>query len=282
MARQTLGNNQGYAHFADTGYGELFSTSGFINPAFTANIFFPSFIQINGDVNGLSVVGNSIEGYAYFINSTSQNVVRDWAISSNTIRRTANGVVIFPSSSEAATCLITGNHFDLDPLFESNQRVTSGGAPTGAWNAGSNFFGVLATMNGVIITNNTFMNAQGSWNINKKTFANYFAGNNVLFWDWGTNGSVSLGIGILPDLGQNISYYRHSNPTVGIYGRDEHSTFLYGSSAPSVGYYIEGTFVRNTQPSVSGGKVLLAWVRLTTGDGNVLNTDWTPVYATNS
>ncbi|HEY1605057.1 MAG TPA: hypothetical protein VGF77_05620 [Allosphingosinicella sp.] len=54
------------------------------------------------------------------------------------------------------------------------------------------------------------------------------------------------------------------------------------SAMPSSGTYGEGDFVHNTLPSVSSGKVLTGWIRLTSGSGNVLNTDWAACYATTS
>ena len=54
------------------------------------------------------------------------------------------------------------------------------------------------------------------------------------------------------------------------------------AAMPSSGAYTRGAFIENEQPSVSSGKVLLGWVRLTTGSGHVLNTDWAACYATTS
>lgn len=54
------------------------------------------------------------------------------------------------------------------------------------------------------------------------------------------------------------------------------------ASVPTSGTYAIGSFVYNTAPSVSGGKTLLGWQRLTTGSGHVLNTDWSPCYVTNT
>lgn len=51
---------------------------------------------------------------------------------------------------------------------------------------------------------------------------------------------------------------------------------------PTTGTYAIGSFVYNTSPTVSGGKTLLGWQRLTTGSGHVLNTDWSPCYVTNT
>lgn len=54
------------------------------------------------------------------------------------------------------------------------------------------------------------------------------------------------------------------------------------SAQPSSGSYGIGSFVFNTAPTVSGGKTLLGWQRLTTGSGHVAGTDWSPCYVTNT
>jgi hypothetical protein len=59
----------------------------------------------------------------------------------------------------------------------------------------------------------------------------------------------------------------------------------YSSAAaamPSSGTYTQGAFIRNTGGTVSAGKILLGWYRLTTGSAHVSGTDWSPCYVTNS
>jgi hypothetical protein len=41
-----------------------------------------------------------------------------------------------------------------------------------------------------------------------------------------------------------------------------------------------GTFVKNDGPIQSGGKIMIGWSRLNTGSNNVLNNDWSQVFAT--
>jgi hypothetical protein len=58
---------------------------------------------------------------------------------------------------------------------------------------------------------------------------------------------------------------------------------LYNNSAsamPTTGTYTKGDWVENDNPSISGGKVLKGWKRLTTGSAHVAGTDWTPLYMT--
>ncbi len=50
------------------------------------------------------------------------------------------------------------------------------------------------------------------------------------------------------------------------------------SSVPTSGTWKKGDFVRNTSPTEAGSAgskyVVIGWIRITSGSGNVLNTDW--------
>lgn len=52
------------------------------------------------------------------------------------------------------------------------------------------------------------------------------------------------------------------------------------SSIPTSGVWFFGTFVKNDVPVQSGGKIMIGWSRLNSGSNNVLNNDWSQVFAT--
>lgn len=56
----------------------------------------------------------------------------------------------------------------------------------------------------------------------------------------------------------------------------------YGNAQPSSGTWFAGEKIYNSAPSVSTGKILLGWVRKTSGGNHVNGTDWEPMYVTNS
>lgn len=58
--------------------------------------------------------------------------------------------------------------------------------------------------------------------------------------------------------------------------------FSSSNSQPGVGYYVAGDFVKANSFSISGGKVQLGWLRITTGSAHVAGTDWTPFFGTTS
>lgn len=52
------------------------------------------------------------------------------------------------------------------------------------------------------------------------------------------------------------------------------------TAQPTTGSFGTGTFIPNSAPAIVSGKVLIGWMRLTTGSAHVNGTDWTPVYGT--
>ena len=52
------------------------------------------------------------------------------------------------------------------------------------------------------------------------------------------------------------------------------------STIPTTGSFRKGDFVENSNPSIASGKVLLGWMRLTTGSAHISGTDWSPIYGT--
>lgn len=57
-------------------------------------------------------------------------------------------------------------------------------------------------------------------------------------------------------------------------------TISFSSSVPVDGRYTKGSVVYNLNPTVSGGKILLCWSRLTTGELHSIGVDWSPFYGT--
>ncbi|EKS6738480.1 hypothetical protein NTH60_002468 [Enterobacter ludwigii] len=53
--------------------------------------------------------------------------------------------------------------------------------------------------------------------------------------------------------------------------------FSTSNAMPGVGYYVTGDFVQANTLTVTTGYVLHGWLRITTGSGNVLDTDWKAV-----
>ena len=98
-------------------------------------------------------------------------------------------------------------------------------------------------------------------------------GNGLLQWAYATGANAwSDTIGLDATKGQIV------------FGANSGTPPRLGSAAamPTTGTWSAGTFLLNSAPAISSGKVLLGWSRLTTGSGNVSGTDWTPIYGTTS
>jgi len=52
------------------------------------------------------------------------------------------------------------------------------------------------------------------------------------------------------------------------------------TAVPTSGTWFFGTFVKNDVPAQASGKIMIGWSRLNTGSNNVLNNDWSQVFAT--
>jgi Pectate lyase superfamily protein len=99
-------------------------------------------------------------------------------------------------------------------------------------------------------------------------------GNKQVYWDFISSGSFVNRMGI--DIeNRNIHF---GDPTT----NDVRLNMGVYTSAPTSGTWSVGCFAFNANPIVSSGKVCIGWMRITTGSGNVLGTDWTPLYGTTS
>lgn len=58
--------------------------------------------------------------------------------------------------------------------------------------------------------------------------------------------------------------------------------FSTSNAQPGIGYYVSGDFVKANTFTISGGKVQLGWLRITTGSAHVAGTDWTPFFGSTS
>jgi hypothetical protein len=104
----------------------------------------------------------------------------------------------------------------------------------------------------------------------------YDFGNNIICREIEQGGTLNLRIGDSITLQRQGEAWRIIARSIGR---------LTSAALPDAGFFDVAEFVWNTGSSAytpSSGKLLLGWVRKTGGTGHVLNTDWEPVYVTNS
>lgn len=88
------------------------------------------------------------------------------------------------------------------------------------------------------------------------------------------------GVGRVPAPGYGWALLlRDCDPGSPSFGAPLDGGEMEAEAMPTSGLYVARMFVRNAAPAIENGRVLLGWLRLTTGSGHAAGTDWAPVYA---
>lgn len=268
--------------------------------------------------NGIFVAGGWFNGtlaasdFLDYGISLSVNVVRDVLISSNMFHGLKGGLflgnsvrtagVVFCNNSvidftEAGVQMntfgasnnvqINDNLFDGDPYVRASNRTGT----VGNWTSTpAPPYGIyLVNGSGLFVLRNRFKNLWRVANIATTDIANAcaFDENIVEAWPAGGNGynSGNRGVAYVEAEGGCLLQETDSAPADGS-GFDssvgQTPIARTASSIPTGGFWAEGRFLRNSTPSIATGKILLGWLRLTTGGGNVAGTDWQAVFVTTS
>lgn len=282
---QTL---EGMTVFSDAGYGTLFDKNGPVDdPAVTTLIRQVEAINFsNGDYENVSVFGNNIYGCSNGVRVKPNAVVRNFKIMNNTMFRMSIGVIVDLAATLNIELEIEGNNFNIDPLFESADRGLTGGKFDGTWTSttNNNYYGVTCnSARGVVLRNNSFRNCRRDFIAAGGLVTSI---DNKMFYDWSVSNPSFKGIGLVNQVYSNKHYYQVSDPTAvlyGQYGATADSAFVSSASAqPATGYFVRGQFVANSNAAVAAGKVTTGWLRLTTNNDNVANTDWAAQVVPNS
>jgi hypothetical protein len=287
---QTLG---GLTNLSDAGYGELWTRTGFFDPATKGNIYFSGEsvmesstiyhsvgISIASSVRGLNISNNYVGGFRRSI-SFDTNIVRDNVkILNNTFQRCRNGIIFSGSSDYTVDVQISGNTFDNDPYLEALDRSLS------AWTSLSdgNSSAISAIyVQGLKISNNIFKNCKDI--LHKTASTSYFLSNNFYVCD----PVNARGIGVLLEQNNNTILWSDLDTTSSTYGNVISRGLTESATIPTSGYFTKGVFVKNSNQIVSGARIISGWLRLTNGNAHVSGTDWqivhhllTPLSATNN
>lgn len=86
-------------------------------------------------------------------------------------------------------------------------------------------------------------------------------------------GNKGIGVPNLAGLGWRYKL-QDCDPTSATFNAIVSMQVSEAAAQPSTGSWVEGTFVKNIVPALSGGVTNYGWLRLTTGSGNVAGTDW--------
>jgi len=272
------------AQYSSWGYGSLFTSTGMVDPNLTTNFKFSSLgMRINGATLTLNLSQNHFENLAHCVQiDAGTPYMAQMKIQGNTFRRFRG----YALSSETGSVLygqqiVEGNTFDGDPYFESANRTQP---LDGSWSTATfqpaafdqvGFFGAVNR-------NNHFKNLNRVSHFNSAAAS--YEGNTYYMqpgpsMTLSTSDSTSKGIWAADGFQHPTDrlIWIDSNPTSATYGQELGRSSGASFALPTTGYWVTGQFVKCLDPTQQAGPpayVLLGWTRLTTGNANVLNTDW--------
>ena len=276
---------KGGVAFSTYGRGLLLSRGGSTyDPTFTAAQVGQSIgISISrGHLNNVLISGNMFSGLTTGVSLGSFERIVGLTIRDNTFWDILSyGFLLNVTNGKPLRAYIENNVFDMDPLHSHPNRGANG---TWAANGNPTAINFQSGDNGAIVRGNTFRNLCRDSSLDSSALSSSARfENNYIECDPVSVGGFSTsnkGVGIIRRTGGVSLIHTDSDPASATYGTILTPGGLTASSIPTTGTYMIGAFVRNSNPSVAAGKVLLGWARLTTGSAHVSGTDWSPLFAT--
>jgi hypothetical protein len=277
------------AAYSDYGLGPLYSlSSGWpFDPAILDTSFDCHGVVVYGAVRGLRICGNQISGLGLTtgaIRLTAQAVSTypdfvDVLIEGNVISDCPNGGIALTGGDAAAArnLIIRGNIIDLDPYYRAATHSADN-----TWSGATTVLGISnnTAITGSVITGNWF--AHLGTPISSGTAGVAYIKDNFVLCSPNSiaNDALNKGVRGLTTQYEFIHVKYDGDPTSGTYGEITNMPLSTAASIPTTGWYGSGHVVKNGSMAVAAGKVLMGWVRLTTGTGHVSGTDWSPLYCT--
>jgi hypothetical protein len=272
------------ALFSDYGFGIPYMRSGPVDFQVTSATYLENGIATGPFLRNVLIQGNIFSGLntpmAVSIQSTS-----GWYFRNNIVYDCVDGIQFNGSNTFSNLIHIDDNVFDIDPFHKGVNRGANG-----TWLANGFPQGILIqSAKGVSFRRNIFRNCCRPADITFTTDTSILDDkvtweNNILECDPAAVGfsTSNKGIGNIPP-GPNFLYrIVNSDPASASFGTVKNHCPTAAAAMPTAGTYVRGHFIRNTNPVIATGKVILGWMRLTTGTAHVANTDWAALYATNS
>ena len=267
-------------NFSDYGYGKRLFQGVPYNPAISnadlrGNIGINIGVSRNVSINNNVIASNYSRGIA--INATTIRRAVDIIVSSNIIFDIFGFGFLTESSVNGQNIVVNNNLFDCDPY-----RLSSNSNMDGTYIANDIPIAVsLQNAAGVKVFNNTFKNCCAAVINNFQSILK----DNILVCEPVVNGfsTSNIGIGVVQAASGEYCYeIVDSDPTSATYGTVTNVQLTQFSSIPTAGTYVRGAFVRNTNISIDANSmVVFGWLRLTTGSGHVVSTDWALVQTSN-
>lgn len=272
-------------HISDYGFGEFYTRTGPVDPAVVAAAYLTEGVYIGGRFNNLIVSNNTFSGIKNGLSLTPTAQLVNSTFNNNIVYDCSFGVSVNSSNTSYQDLTISENIFDIDPYLANSHRGSNG-----TWADVNGPVGILIQNSfGYTIVRNTFKNVCRASDKDFSSIAEAYTGtiqmSDVNYFECqpvATSLGFSTsnkGIGYLQP--GNVCVYKivDSDPTSATYGKTLNSCPIVGNSIPTSGTWVAGHVVKYAGvPTVLGGAgnqyTINGWIRVTTGSGNVSNTDW--------
>lgn len=275
---QTL---DGLTNFSDSGFGTLWTTSGALDPAMAGTVFTAGGEGIkgvevwHGALRNILIADNMVYGAESGVFFGGTVVQPEAVVKGNTVTRVRVGVNFSAGTTwDPSSFLIEGNTFDIDPMFESSERTLAAGQPTGAWSP------TTSTTAIVLFTSNV-SNIKFYRNVVRNALQVKIGNGSVFYRGNEAWADPATGGGVRFEDANDVARYHvqpyTADPRSADYGKSVDGLWDTSTSLPSSGTFAVGHFVKNSTPSLTNGRVLMGWLRATSGTAHVENTDWLPV-----
>ena len=269
--------------FSDLGFGEFWLSDGEydLDLSVLANSEDYCLRILSAPVEAVVFSNNIINSVSRMIYLPSSGLLTAIKAVGNVLRDCSGGVLAMPSNTNVYDVEFRDCDFDIDTYHENANRSADGsfaasGNPTAFLLQGGKGIGVHGcTFRNVCRITDTDFDAGIRDGLFEFTNCRIVA-------DPAASGfsTSNKGVGYVPTGFTLI--HADCDPTSGDYGKITLRASKGATSIPTSGTFIRGEFVHNITPSVSTGKTLIGWLRLTTGSGHVSGTDWSPCYVTTS
>ena len=260
--------------------------TGFYDGAISAAALQTTAIYIDRALKNTVFSGNIINTSgvsAIYFRDTHTTLTLDYLdvlIERNTFSNYITFGVRLPGGTTIQRMIIRDNTFDSDPYHIHVGRKSVG--RDGSWLASGSPNGIYAiNCGGLFMERNVFRNTNTAitYSGGISTLRDNIQVGTVAGLNFNTG---NKGCGAMAPNGPGgwITLWEDADPTSATYGRVLSELVRSTSVMPTTGFYTRGHIVENSNPTISGGKVLLGWRRMTSGSNHVLNTDWAATYST--
>ncbi len=265
-----------YARYADYGFGQMFTRTGWINPQLAESDMRDHAILVEGGVvRDVLISGNMIRGMNSGLALQQATRLENIVFRGNQVVDCRSyGVVV--NTTGTVRAYIDDNIFDLDPFFRAANRGANG-----TWSSLGEPTGIRALAgSGVVVRRNVFRNLCRDSDIATDVAnSGWLFEGNIVEADPATTGfsTTNKGVGQIRASAGTLLTQAESNPGSTNFGKILTMPTGAATAMPSTGKWLSGHFVRNAAPALAGSLLTLGWTRLTTGSGNVVGTDWSQV-----